>query len=208
MIKGFMAKKVGMSQKFLENGDHVPVTLLEVEDHVVINKGIGRVRLGTDVTKEMRINKPQRNYLKKYSLPMVRKVKEFACDDVEAYEIGQTVTVDALSAFEYVDVTAYTKGRGFTGVMKRWNFAGLCASHGVSVSHRSHGSTGNRQDPGRVFKGKKMAGHYGAAQRTVQNLKVVEIIPDSKLILVRGAVPGPKGGLVLIKKAVKKGGRS
>jgi len=207
MIKGLMAKKVGMSQKFLENGDHVPVTLLEVEDHVVIKQEVGRVRLGTDVTKENRINKPQRNYLKKYSLPMVRKVKEFACDAADVYETGQVLTVDMLSDFGYVDVTAYTKGRGFAGVIKRWNFSGLCASHGVSVSHRSHGSTGNRQDPGRVFKGKKMAGHYGSAQRTVQNLKIIEIISDSKLILVRGAVPGPKGGLVLIKKAVKKGGR-
>ncbi len=207
MINGFIAKKVGMSQKFLENGDHIPVTLLEVEDHFVVGKSSGRIKLGTDLTKEMRLNKPQRNFLKKYSLPMVRKVKEFDCSDVDSYEVGQAVTVNALSDFDYVDVTAHTKGRGFTGVIKRWNFGGLCASHGVSVSHRSHGSTGNRQDPGRVFKGKKMAGHYGDAQRTIQNLKVIEVIPESKLILVKGAVPGPKGGHVIIKKAVKKGGR-
>jgi len=206
MIKGFIAQKLGMSQKFLDNGDHVPVTVLLVDDHFVVEKKTDKLALGTVVVKETRINKPQRDSLKKKNLPALRHVREIACDNPDEFEVGQTLTSDAFAHLDYIDVTAYTKGRGFSGVVKRHNFSTLRATHGVSAVHRSHGSTGQRQDPGRVFKNKKMAGHYGVEKCTVQNLKIVEIIPEKKLVLVKGAIPGPKGGLILVKKAVKKGG--
>ena len=131
---------------------------------------------------------------------MVGMVREFACTDVAQYEVGQKLSADIFKDVNLVDVRAKTKGRGFTGVMKRHNFHGLRATHGVSVSHRSHGSTGQRQDPGKVFKGKKMAGHYGDAYRTVKNIKVVDIDVENNIIVLGGAVPGPRNGLVMIRK--------
>jgi len=201
MLKGLMAKKLGMSQKFDENGRHIPVTLLKVDDHFVIGKKKHKLVLGIGQTKESRINKPQVEFLKKHNLPMVRVMKEFFCDDVSKYEIGQKIQADAFKDIGLIDVRAKTKGRGFTGVMKRHNFHGLRASHGVSLSHRSHGSTGQNQDPGRVFKGKKMAGHYGDAYRTIKNLRIVEVDTENNIIVVDGAVPGPKNGFVTIKKS-------
>ena len=202
MFQGLMAKKLGMSQKFDENGRHIPVTLLKIDDHVVIEKKEKKLVLGTIESKEKHINKPQIGYLQKHNAPMVRIIKEFSCDAVEKYEVGQTIKADAFSNGEIIDVRAKTKGRGFSGVIKRHNFHGLRASHGVSVSHRSHGSTGNRQDPGRVFKGKKMAGHYGDAYRTIKNIRIVDVDVESGILFVAGAVPGPRDGLVLVQRAV------
>lgn len=201
MFQGLMAKKLGMSQKFDKNGRHIPVTLLKIDDHYVIGKKDKKLVLGTIESTEKHINKPQAEFLKKNSLPLVRVIKEFFCDDVEKYEMGQKIQADAFKDITMVDVRAKTKGRGFAGVIKRHNFHGLRASHGVSVSHRSHGSTGHRQDPGRVFKGKKMAGHYGDAYRTIKNIRVVDVDVENNIIFVGGAVPGPKNGFVMITKA-------
>lgn len=200
MFQGLMAKKLGMSQKFDENGRHIPVTLLKIDDHVVIEKKEKKLVLGTIESKESRLNKPQVGYLKKNNIPMVRVIKEFFCDDVEKYEVGQIIKADAFINGEIVDVRAKTKGRGFTGVIKRHNFHGLRATHGVSVSHRSHGSTGNRQDPGRVFKGKKMAGHYGDAYRTIKNIRIIDVDVENGILFLGGAVPGPKSGLVEVNR--------
>ena len=207
MTQGLMARKLGMSQKFLENGDHIPVTLLQVEDHIVLGKTDDKVKLGTEVVKEKRMKKPQLGFLKKNNLPLVRTHREFQADNTEGLEIGQVITIDALKDFKYVDVVGKTKGRGFTGGIKRHNFGMKRATHGVSKAHRSLGSTGQCQDPGRVFKGKKMAGHYGDERCTIQNLEVIEINPEDKVIAIKGAIPGAKNGLVMIKKSIKKGGK-
>ncbi|USO02412.1 MAG: 50S ribosomal protein L3 [Alphaproteobacteria bacterium] len=201
MLKGLMAKKLGMSQKFDENGRHIPVTLLKIDDHFVLEKKDNKLVLGVGETKETRVNKPQIGFLKKNKLPIVQTMKEFFCDDVSQYEIGQKIQADAFKDVAVIDVRAKTKGRGFSGVMKRHNFHGMRASHGVSISHRAHGSTGQCQDPGKVFKGKKMAGHYGDAYRTIRNLKIIEIDTENNVIVVGGAVPGPRNGSVMIKRA-------
>lgn len=209
MRTGLVAQKLGMTRVFAENGAHVPVTLLRVESAQVVavrdyGNGKHALQVGGGARKAKNVSKAMRGHFAKAKVEPKAKLAEFRVAENAVLEVGATLKADHFVAGQYVDVIGITKGKGFSGVMKRWNFAGLEASHGVSISHRSHGSTGQRQDPGRVFKGKKMAGHYGDARQTTQNLKIVSTDAEQGLIVVRGAVPGAKGGYVLIKDALKK----
>lgn len=210
MRTGLVARKVGMSRHYTQDGFHIPVTLLYVDGCQVVsvrkkaNDGYNAVQLGTGVAKVKNLSKALRGHFAKTSVEPKRKVVEFRVDEGALLEPGQTLSASHFIVGQFVDVTGITIGKGFAGVMKRHNFAGLEASHGVSISHRSHGSTGQRQDPGRVFKGKKMAGHMGNVQRTVQNLEVIAVDEEAGIICVCGSVPGNKGGYVTVKDAVKR----
>lgn len=206
---GLIAKKVGMTRLFAEDGRHVPVTVLEVQNAQVTaqltqeKNGYTAVQVGAFAKKAQREAKPVLGHFRKNNVEPKQKVMEFRVDAANLLPVGQELKADLFAAGQMVDVTGTSKGRGFTGVMKRWNFGGLRATHGVSISHRSHGSTGCRQDPGRVFKNKKMAGHYGVENVTTQNLEVVRVDADQGLIMLKGSVPGAKGGFVVIRDAVK-----
>ncbi|GGD55016.1 50S ribosomal protein L3 [Erythrobacter arachoides] len=210
MRTGVIAKKVGMTRLFQEDGRHVPVTVLSLEGCQVTGNrtadrdGYFSVQLGAGDAKHKNVNKPQREAFAKAEVGLKQKVAEFRVDNEDGLlPVGATITADHFIAGQMVDVTGHTVGKGFAGVMKRWGFGGLRATHGVSVSHRSHGSTGQRQDPGKVFKNKKMAGHMGDRQRTQQNLEIVRTDADRGLIFVKGSVPGSKNGWLLVKDAVK-----
>ncbi len=209
MRTGILARKLGMTRTFTEDGEHVPVTVLKVENcHVVAvcrqdRDGYDAVQLGGGVAKVKNVTKPMRGHFAKAKVKPARKLAEFRVSADALLEVGQELSPDHFVPGQYVDVAGTSIGKGFAGVMKRHNFSGLRASHGVSVSHRSAGSTGNSQDPGRVFKGKKMAGHMGDRRVTVQNLRIVSTDLEEGLILVRGAVPGAKNGWVRIIDAVK-----
>ncbi len=206
---GMIAKKVGMSRIFIASGGHIPVTVLQ--DHgnrVVAQRGLERdgyiaLQIGTSPAKMKHLTRASRGHFTKAGVEAMRKVVEFRVTEDAVIPVGSKLSVKHFVAGQKVDVVGLSKGRGFAGSMKRHNFGGMRASHGVSVSHRAHGSTGNSQDPGRVWKGKKMAGHMGDKRVTVQNLEVAATDPDHGLIMVRGAVPGAKGGWVLISDAVK-----
>ena len=210
MRTGLIAKKLGMSRIFEADGTHVPVTVLSVEGLQVVGvrttekDGYNAVQLGTGAIKAKNVKKPQKGYFAKANVEPKKKLGEFRVSEDCLLEVGAELSVEHFVAGQYVDVCATSNGKGFAGVMKRHNFAGLEASHGVSISHRSHGSTGQRQDPGKVFKGKKMAGHMGAERVTVQNLKVVTVDPSKGLIMVKGGVPGSENTWVRITDAVKK----
>lgn len=210
MRTGLIAKKLGMTRVFTESGDHLPVTVLQVEECQVTQKktndtdGYTAVQLGMGKVKPSRVSKPLIGHFAKAKVEPKAYVAEFRVSDANLLEVGAEVKADHFQPGQFIDVAGITIGKGFAGAMKRHNFGGLRASHGVSISHRSHGSTGQRQDPGRVFKNKKMAGHMGQRRRTQQNLKVVQIDVARGLILVHGSVPGAKGSLVSIKDAVKK----
>ncbi len=210
MRTGLIAKKIGMTRIFNDAGMHVPVTVLQLDNCQVIAQrteekdGYTALQLGVGTAKVKRVSKAMRGHFAKAEVEPKRKVTEFRVSADALVEVGSELTADHFLVGQKVDVVATSKGKGFAGAMKRHNFGGLRASHGVSISHRSHGSTGQCQDPGRVFKGKKMAGHMGDARTTVQNLEVVEARSDEGLILVRGGVPGSKEGWVLISDAVKK----
>ena len=210
MRSGLVAQKVGMTRVFTAEGNHVPVTVLKVDGVQVVAQrtkekdGYTAVQLGIGTRKAKRTNKPLRGHYAKAKVEPKRKLVEFRVDEAAMIDVGAELVPSHFVAGQLVDVTGTSIGKGFAGVMKRWNFAGLEASHGVSVSHRSHGSTGQRQDPGRVFKGKKMAGHMGVDRVTTQNLKVVSVDDEKGFIFVRGAVPGHDGGYVLVRDAVKK----
>ncbi|MBR3502494.1 MAG: 50S ribosomal protein L3 [Alphaproteobacteria bacterium] len=210
MRTGLIAKKLGMSRIFQVDGTHVPVTVLSVEGLQVVNvkttekDGYNAVQLGTGAIKAKNVSKPMKGYFAKAKVEPKKKLGEFRVSEDCLLSIGDELSVEHFVAGQYVDVCATSNGKGFAGVMKRHNFAGLEASHGVSISHRSHGSTGQRQDPGKVFKGKKMAGHMGAERVTVQNLKVVSVDPSKGLILVKGGVPGCENAWVRITDAIKK----
>ena len=210
MRTGLIARKLGMSRLFKEDGSHVPVTVLHLDEVQVVDvrtqerDGYTAVQLGTSIAKVKNITKANRGHYARVKVEPRRKLVEFRCAADAVLEPGAVVTAAHFVAGQKVDVTGTTKGKGFAGVMKRWNFRGLEASHGVSVSHRSHGSTGNRQDPGKTFKNKKMAGHLGQDQITTQNLTVAGVDAERGLIMVRGAVPGAKGGFVLVRDAVKR----
>jgi large subunit ribosomal protein L3 len=205
-----IAEKVGMSRLFTEAGSHVPVTVLKVDNCQVVGRrtvaenGYDAVQLGIGKAKVKNVSKPMRGHFAKAKVEPKRRLAEFRVAPDALLEVGATVGVAHFVPGQYVDVIGTSKGKGFAGVMKRHNFHGLRASHGVSVSHRSHGSTGQRQDPGKVFKNKKMAGHYGDARITVQNLRVEAIDLGRGLIMVRGAIPGAAGGMVMVKDAVKR----
>ncbi len=207
---GVIAKKVGMTRIFQEDGKQVPVTVLQLDGlQVVANRtaekdGYSAVQLGAGTAKAKRTSKAMRGHFAVAKVEPKRKIAEFRVDPENLIDVGEEITANHYFEGQYVDVSGTSIGKGFQGAMKRWNFGGLRASHGVSISHRSHGSTGQCQDPGRVFKGKKMAGHMGAARVTTQNLQVVKTDADRGLIMVKGAVPGSKGGWVTIKDAVKK----
>ena len=210
MRSGLITQKVGMTRVFKDDGSHLPVTVLKVEDlQVVANRtndtdGYVAVQLGYGKAKVKNVSKPMRGHFAKAKVEPKAKLAEFRVSEDGLIEVGAELAATHFVEGQYVDVIGTSIGKGFAGAMKRHNFGGLRASHGVSVSHRSHGSTGQCQDPGRVFKGKKMAGHLGAARVTVQSLKVVSSDADKGLILVHGAVPGHKGAYVLVKDAVKR----
>jgi large subunit ribosomal protein L3 len=210
MRTGVVAKKIGMSRYYTEQGVDVPVTLLHLEECEVVGvrtkalNGYDAVQVGAGKRKVKNVNKPDRGQFAKAKVEPKAKVYEFRVSEDALLEPGQGLTVNHYVKGQYIDVAGITIGRGFAGVMKRHNFGGLEASHGVSVSHRSHGSTGQRQDPGKVFKGKKMAGHMGSVRATAQNLEVVAIDEENSLIIVCGAVPGSKGSYVLVYDAIKR----
>ncbi len=209
MRSGVIAKKLGMTRLFQDDGRHVPVTVLQLDGLQVIARketdrdGYVAVQLGAGVAKAKNVAKPQRGHFGKAEVEPKAKVVEFRVSDDNLLDVGAEISADHFANGQLVDVQGVTQGKGFAGAMKRWNFGGLRATHGVSVSHRSHGSTGNRQDPGRVFKNKKMAGHMGARNRTQQNLEIVSTDVERGLIFVKGSVPGSKGGWLIVKDAVK-----
>jgi len=210
MRSGVIAKKLGMTRLFLEDGKQVPVTVLQLDGLQVVAQrtnerdGYTAVQLGSGAAKAKRVTAPMRGHFAKANVAPKRKVAEFRVSPDNLIGVGEEITADHYFAGQYVDVAGTSIGKGFAGVMKRHNFGGLRASHGVSISHRSHGSTGQCQDPGKVFKGKKMAGHMGAVRVTTQNLQVIRTDSDRGLIMIKGAVPGSKGGWVTVKDAVKK----
>jgi len=210
MRTGLIAEKVGMTRVFDEAGTHVPVTVLKVDNCQVVAQrtaerdGYTAVQLGIGKAKVKNVGKPMRGHFAKAKVEPKRKLVEFRVSADALIEVGAELTAAHFQPGQFVDVTAKSIGKGFAGVMKRYNFRGLRASHGVSISHRSHGSTGQRQDPGRTFKGKKMAGHMGDARVTTQNLKVVSVDADRGLIMIKGAVPGAPGGFVLVQDAKKR----
>ena len=210
MRSGLITQKVGMTRVFNDDGSHLPVTVLKVEDlQVVANRtndtdGYVAVQLGYGKAKVKNVSKPMRGHFAKAKVEPKAKLAEFRVSEDGLIEVGAELAATHFVEGQYVDVIGTSIGKGFAGAMKRHNFGGLRASHGVSISHRSHGSTGQCQDPGRVFKGKKMAGHLGAARVTVQSLKVVSSDADKGLILIHGAVPGHKGAYVLVKDSVKR----
>jgi large subunit ribosomal protein L3 len=210
MRTGLLAQKMGMTRIFAADGNHVPVTVLKVDHCQVVavrtdeTNGYNAVQLGVGTAKVKNVSKAQRGHFAKAKVEPKKKLAEFRVSKENLLEVGAEISAAHFVVGQFVDVVGTTIGKGFAGSMKRWNFHGLRATHGVSVSHRSHGSTGNRQDPGRTFPGKKMAGHLGVERVTQQNLKIVETDADQGLIYVHGAVPGHEGAYVLVKDAVKR----
>jgi len=210
MRSGVIAQKVGMTRVFTETGEHVPVTVLKLGNCQVLGhrttekNGYVALQLGSGTRKTVYLPKAERGQFAVSKVEPKRKVTEFRVSEDALIPVGAEIQADHFVVGQFVDVTGTSVGKGFAGGMKRWNFGGLRATHGVSVSHRSHGSTGNRQDPGRTFPGKKMAGHLGVERVTTQNLTVVSTDEAEGLILIKGAVPGHDGGYVLISDAVKR----
>ena len=210
MRSGLIAQKVGMTRIFTDAGEHVPVTVLKVDKCQVVAQrtndkhGYTALQLGVGSRKPKHTSNPERQRFAKVEIEPKRKIAEFRVSPDNLIEIGSEITADHFVPGQFVDVTGDSKGKGFQGAMKRWNFGGLRATHGVSLSHRSHGSTGQRQDPGKVFKGKKMAGHLGDERVTTQNLIIAKVDVERGLVMVRGSVPGSKGGWVYIRDAVKR----
>jgi large subunit ribosomal protein L3 len=210
MRTGVITQKVGMTRLFLEDGKHVPVTVLKLDTCQVVatrtkeKDGYSAVQLGSGFARVKNVSKAQRGHFARAEVEPKRKLAEFRVDDKNLLEVGDEILASHFVPGQKVDVTGITIGRGFTGAMKRWNFRGLEASHGVSISHRSLGGTGGRQDPGKTFKNKKMHGHYGVERVTTQNVEVAKVDVERGLIMIRGAVPGAKGGWVMIRDAVKR----
>ena len=209
MRTGVLARKMGMTRLFQDDGRHVPVTVLALEKNQVVAQktadrdGYVAVQLGAGTAKAKNVAKPQRGSFGKAEVELKAKLVEFRVAEDALVDVGAEIAADHFVAGQLVDVSGHTQGKGFQGGMKRWNFGGLRATHGVSVSHRSLGSTGQRQDPGKVFKGKKMAGHMGDKQRTQQNLEIVSTDVERGLLFVKGSVPGSKGTWLTVKDAVK-----
>jgi large subunit ribosomal protein L3 len=210
MRTGVITQKVGMTRLFLEDGTHVPVTVLKLDGCQVVARrteeqdGYTAVQLGSGFAKTKRLTKADRGNFAKAEVEPKKKLAEFRVDPANLLEVGDVIKADHFVPGQKVDVTGITIGRGFTGAMKRWNFRGLEASHGVSISHRSLGGTGGRQDPGKTFKNKKMHGHYGDERVTTQNLEIAKVDVERGLIMIRGAVPGHKGGWVMVRDAAKR----
>jgi large subunit ribosomal protein L3 len=209
MRTGVIAKKVGMTRLFQADGRHVPVTVLQLDDVQVIGRrekdrdGYAAVQLGAGTAKAKNVAKPQRVAFGKAEVEPKARIVEFRVADDALLDVGAHLSADHFVPGQMVDIAGVTQGKGFAGAMKRWGFKGLRATHGVSVSHRSHGSTGQRQDPGKVFKNKKMAGHMGARNRTQQNLEVVRTDPIRGLLFIKGSVPGHKGSWLTVQDAIK-----
>jgi len=207
---GLIAKKLGMTRLFNDDGSTVPVTVLHLDQVRVVatrteeKDGYAAVQLGIGLAKPKNVSKPNKGHFAKAGVEAPKKVVEFRVAADAMLEPGAKLSANHFVKGQIVDVTGTSKGKGFAGAMKRWNFSGLEATHGVSISHRSHGSTGNRQDPGKTFKNKKMAGHLGVERVTTQNLEVAGFDLEKGLLMVKGAVPGAKGGYVLVRDAVKR----
>src|SRR5438105_520347 len=210
MRSGVIAQKMGMTRVFTEAGEHVPVTVLRLANCQVIahrtkdKNGYVALQLGSGLRKTNNLPKAERGHFAVAKVEPKRRIAEFRVEEDDLIPVGAEITADHFVVGQFVDVSGISIGKGFAGPMKRWNFAGLRASHGVSISHRSHGSTGGRQDPGKTFKNKKMAGHLGTERVTTLNLRVVQTDVQRGLILVEGAVPGAKGGWITVRDAVKK----
>ena len=209
MSIGLIGTKIGMTREFMESGQSVPVTVIKVEKGRVLDviskekRGYNAVKIGFFNLKNSKLTKQMKGYFAKKNTEPKKILKEFRVDDNEQYKEGNELGLEIFKDKKFLDVRAKTIGKGFAGVMKRWNFGGLRASHGVSVSHRSHGSTGQRQDPGKVFKGKKMAGHMGDKLRTMLNLEVVKSDLENNLIYLRGSIPGSKNSTVFLRESIK-----
>ena len=204
-----IGKKIGMTREFYKTGQSVPVTVVKMEKSRVIQvieqekRGYKAVQLGFGKIKNSKLSKAMKGFYTKKNTEPKKKLQEFKVEKTENYKEGNEFGIEIFKDIKFVDVKSKTIGKGFAGVMKRYNFSGLRATHGVSVSHRSHGSTGQRQDPGKVFKGKKMAGHMGNKLRTMQNIEIVKSDIENNLLYLKGSIPGSKNAEVLVKKAVK-----
>ena len=209
MTLGLVGKKIGMSREFLDSGTSVPVTVVRVEKGRIIDiynkekNGYSAIKLGFLKIKPSKLTSQMKGFFAKKNTEPKRILKEYRVDKIDDYKIGSEVGLELFKDVKFIDVRSKTVGKGFAGPMKRWNFSGLRASHGVSVSHRSHGSTGQRQDPGKVFKNKKMAGHMGSKFRTLLNLEVVRSDTENNLIYIKGSIPGSKNSTVFLRKSVK-----
>ena len=210
MSIGLIGKKIGMSREFFDSGISIPVTVLSIEKGRILDvitkerRGYNAIRVGFGKVKTSKLTKQMKGVFAKKGTEPKKILKEFRVDNVSEFKEGNEIGLELFKDQKFVDITSKTIGKGFAGVMKKYNFAGLRASHGVSVSHRSHGSTGQNQDPGKVFKGKKMAGHMGDKYRTIQNLEIIRSDIENNLIFVKGSVPGSKNTIVLIQKNSKK----
>jgi large subunit ribosomal protein L3 len=210
MRTGLIARKLGMTRLFKDDGSHLPVTVLHLDEVQVVDArtqerdGYTAVQLGTSIAKVKNVSKANRGHYARVKVEPRRKLVEFRCSADAVLEPGAVISAAHFVPGQKVDVTGTTKGKGFAGAMKRWNFRGLEASHGVSVSHRSHGSTGNRQDPGKTFKNKKMAGHLGQERVTTLNLQVARVDVERNLIMIHGSIPGAPGEFVLVRDAIKR----
>jgi large subunit ribosomal protein L3 len=204
-----IGKKIGMSREFYKTGQSVPVTVLKMETGRIIQvidkekRGYQAVQIGYGKIKNSKLKKAMKGYFTKKNTEPKKILKEFRVNNIENYKEGNELGLEIFKDVKFVDVKSKTIGKGFAGVMKRHNFSGMRASHGVSISHRAHGSTGQNQDPGKVFKGKKMAGHMGNKLRTIQNIEIIKTDTDNNLIYLKGSIPGAKNSEVTIKKAVK-----
>ena len=209
MTIGLIGTKLGMTREFMETGQSVPVTVIKIEKGRVLDvitkekRGYNAVKIGFFKIKNSKVKKQMKGYFVKKNTEPKKILKEFRLENNEQYKEGNEIGLEIFKDKKFLDVKAKTIGKGFAGVMKRWNFGGLRASHGVSVSHRSHGSTGQRQDPGKVFKGKKMAGHMGDKSRTILNLEVIKSDLENNLLYLKGSIPGAKNSTVLLREAVK-----
>ena len=209
MSIGLIGTKIGMTREFMDSGQSVPVTVIKVEKGRVLDiitkdkRGYNAVKVGFFKQKNSKINKQMKGYFAKKNTEPKKILKEFRTNNVDQFKEGNELGLEIFKDKKFLDVRSKTIGKGFAGVMKRWNFGGLRASHGVSVSHRSHGSTGQRQDPGKVFKGKKMAGHMGDKLRTMLNLEIIKSDVENNLIYLRGSVPGSKNSTVFLRESVK-----
>jgi len=209
MSIGLIGTKIGMTREFMETGQSVPVTVIKVEKGRVLDviskdkRGYNAVKVGFFKIKNSKLTKQMKGYFTKKNTEPKKILKEFRIERIEEYKEGNEIGLELLKGKKFIDVRSKTIGKGFAGVMKRWNFGGLRASHGVSVSHRSHGSTGQRQDPGKVFKGKKMAGHMGDKLRTMLSLEIIKSDLENNLLYIKGSIPGSKNSTVFLRESVK-----
>ena len=209
MSIGLLGTKLGMTREFMKSGQSVPVTVIKIEKGRVLDvitkdkRGYNAIKVGFGKIKNSKLTKQMKGYFTKKKTEPKKILKEFRVENNDQFKEGNELGLEIFKDKKFLDVRSKTIGKGFAGVMKRWNFGGLRASHGVSVSHRSHGSTGQRQDPGKVFKGKKMAGHMGDKYRTMLNLEVIKSDPENNLIYLRGSIPGSKNSTVLLRESVK-----